>query len=102
MYASTGTAGVYEAAGQSSARKLACRDFFGSMYLTQIRSKAATGFTWLPHFAGAAINTIARFQKQPFFQTSPICVIYILPDFFRVGQPLSNLVWQDGGVTLQT
>jgi hypothetical protein len=54
----------------------------GSMYLTQIRSKAATGFNWLSLFADAEINTIASFQKQPILQTSPICVIYLRPDFF--------------------
>jgi hypothetical protein len=50
------------------------------MYLTQIRSKAATGFNRLSLFAGTAINTIACFQKQSFLQASPICVIYILPE----------------------
>jgi len=52
------------------------------MYLTQIRPKAATRFNWLSLFASTAINTIVRFQKQPFLQTSPICVKYILPFLF--------------------
>jgi hypothetical protein len=70
------------------------------MYLTQIRSKAATGINWLSLFAGAAINTIARFQKQPFLQTSKICVIYILPnrnDYLHSGNSGGFVrFWLDG------
>jgi hypothetical protein len=65
------------------------------MYLTQIKPKTATGFYWLSSFADAAINTIASFQKPPFLPTSPICVKYILPFYFSVGQLLSVRLWQN-------
>ena len=51
-------------------------------------------------FAGASINTIARFQKQTFLQTFPICVNYILPFLFEHGQQMSNRLCQTGGMKL--
>jgi len=81
---------IRDGTGNSGRLAFSIVDAGGSMYLTQIRSKAATGFNWQSLYASAAINMISRFQKQPFFQTSPICVKYILPVMILLGQPMSN------------